>query len=156
MRVFLCTYNDFSLAVPIDFVSSITLYKNGNPDKAIVYNEENNNTYISLPIVLKKREVLVRHGIVLKNRNDDDDTSVIENKKILLTTEIECEINIPEDEIYPLPKTLKKIKYSVFFSGLTFNSYYQNVRSDSALSKESITLLLNPEQLVKRIKRKAA
>jgi hypothetical protein len=51
MRVFLCSFNSFSIAIPINSVSSIML-NNVNTDKAIAYNNDG-NVYVSLPLLLQ-------------------------------------------------------------------------------------------------------
>ena len=147
MRVFMCAFENFSLAIPIAFVSSITLYQE-SISKEVVYNEENHNTYISLPILFNHPQALIHHGIILKDREDEDteNNSVIENKNILLTTEIEREIEIPEKNIYPVPKTLNVMQFSFLFNGIVFHS-------NKNRAEEELILVFNPEKLIKNIDR---
>jgi hypothetical protein len=141
MRVFLCAFGNFSLAIPITYISSIMLYY-GNSDKKIEYNNENRNTYISLPVLFDYRVETPRHGIILKNGENDEDNGIIENKTILLTTEIECEMNIPEEKLYSIPKILDRIKFSRIFSGIIFG-----------LGSKDMLLFLNPELLIQNLQK---
>jgi hypothetical protein len=148
MRVFMSAFENFSLAIPIDSVSSITLYQE-SAAKAVEFKKKNGNTYISLPLLFDLPQALIRHGIILKDGKDEDmeNNSVIENKNILLTTEIEREIEIPEKIIYPVPKTLKVMRFSFLFNGIVFYSLIGR-------AEEELVLVFNPEKLVKNIKGK--
>ncbi|MDR1838646.1 MAG: hypothetical protein LBQ93_03555 [Treponema sp.] len=141
-------FENFSLAIPIDSVSSITLYQE-SAAKAVEFKKKNGNTYISLPLLFDLPQALIRHGIILKDGKDEDmeNNSVIENKNILLTTEIEREIEIPEKIIYPVPKTLKVMRFSFLFNGIVFYSLIGR-------AEEELVLVFNPEKLVKNIKGK--
>ncbi|MCL2210299.1 MAG: hypothetical protein FWB95_00060 [Treponema sp.] len=139
MRVFISSYNWFSLAIPIRFVSSIFI----NPDKSdykIFYNHENRNTYISLPLLLNCPQENIRHGIILKNGEANDNQ--MENRVILLGAEIENESDIPSDSFYPVPKTFNVMQFSFVFSGISFNKL-----------TGGIVLLLDPEHLVQNIQK---
>jgi hypothetical protein len=137
----MCSFGSFSLAIPINYISSIMLYY-GNSGKKIEYNNENRNTYISLPVLFGYRVETPRHGIILKNGENDEDNGTIENKTILLTTEIEREMNFPEEKIYSMPKILDKVKFSRIFSGIIF-------RPDS----QDMLLFLNPEFLIQNLQK---
>jgi len=151
MRVFLCVFGDFSLAIPIDSVSSITLY-HGDTGKIMEKSSENQNTYISLPLLFNYPAEKVKHGIILKNADDEYNT-IIENRNILLTTEIECETNIPDEKIYSVPVTLKSFQFSLMFSGIIFDSVIHRKNTAISNTAENIILLLNPEKLVQNIKK---
>jgi len=143
MRVFLSAYGNFYLAIPINYISSIMLYT-GNNDKKIEHNNENHNTYISLPILFNYHDIIPRHGVILRSGENDENDGIIENKIILLTTEIEHEINIPEEKIYSMPKILDKIKISGVFSGILFEPERQD---------KNMFLFLNPELLVQNLQK---
>jgi hypothetical protein len=143
MRVFLSAYGNFYLAIPINYISSIMLYS-GNNDKKIEHNDEDHNTYISLPILFNYSSEIPRHGIILRNNENDKNNGIIENKTILLTTEIEHEINIQEERIYSMPKILDKIKISRVFSGILFEPDRQD---------KNMFLFLNPEVLVQNLQK---
>jgi len=138
MRVFISSYSCFSLAIPISFVSSIFI----NPDSSnckIFYNQENRNTYVSLPLLFNCPQN-ARHGIVLKNGDAND--NAIENKTILLGAEVENEKDIPSDKFYPIPKIFGFLQFSFIFSGISFNE-----------SSGDPILLLSPELLVQNIQK---
>jgi hypothetical protein len=153
MRVFLCSYNGFLLAIPMDAVSFITQHQK-KAEKALEYKAQKHNTYISLPLLFKQPLLNIRHGIILKAGSNDEDNNIIENKTILLTTKVECEIEIPEKEIHSIPKTLEVMRFSLLFNGIIFNSHTGNEHAVSNFSQEDMILLFNPEKLIKNIKRK--
>jgi len=138
MRVFVSTYNCFSLAIPIKYVLSISINKQ-NSDYKIFYNHENRNTYISLPLLFNC-PLDIRHSIIIKNPDSDD--NAMENKTVLLGTEIENESDIPSDSFFPVPKTLNVMRFSLVFSGISFNK-----------STGDPILLLNPEYLIQNIQK---
>ena len=140
MRVFLCAFAGFSMAIPIRFVSSLFLYTDEMAQTMDLGNES--RTYISLPQLLNLPSVIIRHGIILKNDNDDD--NMPENETILLTAEVISEIELPDEEIYPLPKVLSSMRFSALFSGIQFASGPAGVAANPVL-------LLNPQRLVKSI-----
>ena len=125
MRVFLSDYSGFSLAIPMRLVSSIMIYSDVT-SRTIEKDQENSNTYISLPHLFDLQSEDIRHGIILKNldtENDySEDDSVMENKIILLTTEVKCETEIPGEEIFPMPKAFGKTRFSTLFSGVKFDT----------------------------------
>jgi hypothetical protein len=140
MRVFLCSFKNFSIAIPISFVSSIMLIKE-NQDNTT--NNNNENHYIYLPLLLEFPSAKIKHGIILKNKEDDeiDNINEINNSKeriILMTTEIECEAEIQDDKIFSVQKSLKNMQFSLLFSGIFFNRYGNTI------------LLLNPGFFLKR------
>ncbi|GHV68034.1 hypothetical protein AGMMS49928_06480 [Spirochaetia bacterium] len=140
MRVFLCAFTEFSLAIPIQSISSLLLYTKAAL-KAVTYNRANENTYYSLPHIFGFPKETIKHGIVLKNSEGDED-NLIENRNILLTTEVERETDIPEETIYPMPRVLKGMDFSQVFSGIQFASLSVNTFGP--------VLVLNPESLVRR------
>ena len=131
MRVFLCSFADFSVAIPMHSVSSVVLYTDKEAQK-VENNQEHRNTYISLPQLFNLQCEDIRHGIILKSGEDN-----IEEKIILLTTEVECETEIPNEEIFPIPKVLSNKRFAALFNGIRFGSQQQPM------------LILNPEQLLK-------
>ena len=148
MRVFLCPYDGFSLAVPIDTVLSVILNNKKN-EKTVEYNHENFNTYISLPLLFNCALSDVKHGIILKDGNDEQ----LEKKIILLTYEIESETELPENKIYPVPKALTVMKFSQFFKGIVFSHRHQREENVCNIYAEDLILLLNYEYIVQNIKR---
>jgi hypothetical protein len=154
MRVFLCACGGFLVAIPMDSVSSLMLYAE-EAAQMVEYNEQNRNTYISLPLLLDIPPEHIQHGIVLKNPDsEDDDSSIIENRTILLTTRIDCEIDISEGEIYPIPKVFNRMRLSMLFSGILFSSHLHPDREFSDTT-DTLVFVLNPGQLIKNIKEAA-
>jgi len=144
MKVFICSYSWFSLAIPMDSVSSIYLHSN-NLNQKISFNVENHNTHISLPLLLNCPDADVKHGIILKDGNNNDS---MENKVILFSTAVESEKDISADNIYPLPKIMGVMQFSLIFNGIYFNNRHGGAVDDKT---NDIVLLLNPLQLVKNI-----
>jgi len=142
MRVFMCSYGNFSLAIPISYVSSVMLIQK-NQDTAVEYDNENNNTYISLPLILNYPMINIKHGIILKKSENDDDENLTKNRSILLTAEIICETEIPEEKIFAPPKILKITRFSFFINGITFDR--------AKPLEQNITLFIDPFLLAKNV-----
>ena len=145
MRFFFCAFKGFYLAIPIRFVSSLMLYPFAAA-RAVEHREENGNTYFSLPHLFGMPEETIRHGIVLKDhdRGEDETGQAVENRNILLTTEVEREIDIPENEIYPPPVVLAGMGTARMFGGIWFAA--------SGDGADMLVLALDPEYLVTRNK----
>jgi len=148
MRVFICSYSWFSLAIPMDHVSSIFLHSN-NLNQKFDFITENCNTHISLPLLLNCPNENVKHGIILKDANNNNDSNdSMENKVILFSTAVESEKDIPTDKIYPPPKIMDVMQFSLIFNGIFFYNRHSGAVDDKT---NDIVLLLNPLQLVKNI-----
>ena len=150
MHIFLCSYGNFSLAIPMDYVSSIYLSAKKN-DRIIDYDSKNRNTYFSLPMFFKIDDERTCHGIVLKKdgKAGNFDSNENEDRIILISTEILSEKEIPAENFRPVPGALALYSNVSLFNGMFFISH--NVtEKDTA---EDLVLLLNPEQLVKTIKK---
>jgi len=130
MRVFLSVYSNFTLAIPMDAVASMVLYKQ-KTEKLIQYDPGNRSTYVSLPWLFNMPDQAVPHGIVLRVMNSKV------NKVVLLTAEVKRDIEIPDEEFYPIPKSLGALRFSAIFSGIKFSG--------------NPVLLLNIEQLLQVI-----
>ena len=134
MRVFLCSFRDFSVAIPMHSVSSLALH-----DENTTLEEGAN--YISFPRLFNLPIDNIRHRIILKNYNDDEN-EIAENRTVLFIPEVECETEISIEKLHPVPKALSGTRFSLFFEGIQFNS-----RPELALSKP--VLLLKSENLIK-------
>ena len=137
MRAFLCDFKDFTLAIPMNSVSSLALHEeSGELDEQ--------NSYVSLPELFKLPLEFIRHNIILKSPGVDE-ADAAENNTILFIPEIECETEVPDEEIFPVPKILSGTQFSFLFSGIQFGS---------RLSGNGPVLMLNTEQLAESFKRK--
>jgi hypothetical protein len=132
MRVFLSAFSGFTLAVPMDAVAAMMLYDQ-ETEKTIHYDQENRSTYVSLPRLFNLPNEAVCHGIILREWNSKV------NKVVLLTAEVKRDIEIPDDQFYPIPKALSALRFSEMFSGIQFSG--------------NPVLLLNIEQLAQSIQK---
>jgi hypothetical protein len=132
MRAFLSAFSDFTLAVPMDAVTSIMLYKQG-AEKTVQHDQENRNIYISLPHLFNLPGEAVCHAINLRA----EDTTA--HKIVLLTAEVKRDIDIPDEQFFPIPKALNALRFSKVFSGIQ-------------LAGDPV-LLLNVEQLVQSVQK---
>jgi len=170
MKVFICGFNDFSLAIPINYISSLFLHSKeaeqvsanaaaNAADNAVEYNAENKNSYVSLPRLLKLSSDYIKHGLVLKQLNSEtgepeenniDEDVIIENKIILLTTAVKREAEIPGEEIFPMPKMLGGVSPLSLFSGIKFDS------GETTEAEGHPLLFLNVKNLVNDIQKRRA
>jgi len=138
MQVFLCSFGDYSVAIPMDSISSLYLYTKDVQEidlsaGMVIHGE--NRTFFSLLRLFNLSHENIRHCIILKDPDN------IGGETVLLITRVECEINIPDDEIYPVPAALKNMQFSMFFAGIKFDL------------NGNLILLLNPEQIKQFIQR---
>jgi len=147
MRVFLCAFGDFALAIPMSCVSALTnLSANTAQREAVAHDGENGNTYISLPKLFGLPPENIRHGVVM-NRPDGETGGGDKNKTVLLSPEIVREIDIPDEQIFPLPKVLDGTHFSELFSGV------QLAEKPVLLNP---VLVLDPERLARYVKKEIA
>ena len=145
MRVFLCSFGYFSVAIPMNSVSSLALHDDktlkasvSDEGEAGVNYRENRNTYVPLPQLFNLPPGNIRHNITLKEPNTEDSSK---GRTVLLIPEVECETEIPDDKIFPLPKALGGTRFSELFSGIQFDSR-------PAASSGSLILMLSGKQLI--------
>jgi hypothetical protein len=132
MRVFLSAFSGFTLAVPMNAVGAMMLYDQ-ETEKTMFYDQKNRCTYVSLPRLFNLPNEAVHHGIIVREWNSSA------NKVVLLTAEVKRDIEIPDEQFYPMPKALSALRFSEMFSGIH-------------LSGNPI-LLLNIEQLAQSIQK---
>ena len=119
MRVFLCDYGEFFIAIPMSFVSSLALLaedaasSGAASSNTAAGDSDDLSASISLPLLFGLPSVTARHGITL---NDGAGKSKI----VLLSAGVEREAEIPDEEIYPVPKALSGTRFSALFSGIKF------------------------------------
>jgi hypothetical protein len=148
MKVFICSYSRFSLAIPMDFVSSIFLHSDNSNNK-ISYTAENGDIYISLPMFLECPDVNIKHGIILRNDNDPQ-----EKKVILLSAEVEREKEIPQEYFFQAPKIMSLLKFSQIFSSMFFHTRRHDESDNKAINE--LALLLNPQRLIQNIQKEVS
>ncbi|WP_461255048.1 hypothetical protein [Treponema sp. R80B11-R83G3] len=151
MRVFICSYSWFSLAIPMDSVSSIFLHQDNLIHK-IDFNNENCNIHISLPLLFNCPDANVKHGIILKDGSNNHDST--DNRVILFSTAVESERDLAAEKIYPLPKIMGVMQFALIFSGIFFNDCQSGAPKESGAVEDKtkeLVLLLNPHKLVKNI-----
>jgi len=93
-----------------------------------IYETENQDVFISLPLLFQLKDTSAPHGLVLKPRQP----ALQPVKTILLTPKINTEMEIPEKDILPLPDTLAGMLG--FFRGVYF-------------AGQKMILILDPEKL---------
>jgi hypothetical protein len=90
---------------------------------------ENQEVFISLPVLFRQKDNTAPHGIVLKS-NPGVSSAV---KTVLLTPRIDVELEIPEENIHNLPEAMGGL--FKFFRG-------------AYCTDQNIILILNPEKLM--------
>jgi hypothetical protein len=118
MRFFLSTFEDFCLAVPIDQIASLVVFSQ-TVEEEVFRNEENGDTYFSLPHFFGSPGEEVRHGLVLKEPGQDRDLEE-HDRKILLVTSVERDEVIPGALIHPLPRVLFAMDGVSVITGIYF------------------------------------
>ena len=137
MRVFLCDYGAFFVAIPLHSVASIALYLDEEAQLDLfTYIEELRSTFVSLPHLFNLPENRIQHYIFLKN----DET---ENTTVLLSTKVVCETEISDEETYPVPTTLSGTRFYMLFSGML-------------CTRGNPVLLLDTEELLKYVHKEMA
>jgi len=151
MRVFLCNFGDFYIAIPMGSVLALALQTEkeakallASESNAVNYNPDDRNTYVSLPRLFNMPVEKIQHSIILKSFDNDDDA--IKNKTILYIPEVECETEIPDEEIFPIQTTFSDTLFSSLFSGIQFDS-----RPTDGGDVGNPVLLLNPEKLIQSV-----
>ena len=99
MKYFLCALNTIYLGIPSECTERVISVAGGEPSVCTI---EGNNVYISLPLLLKCADQAAPHGIVLKSKNE-------ERTITLLAPPLDIDIEIPEEDIYSIPKAFSEI-----------------------------------------------
>ena len=90
---------------------------------------ENQEVFISLPVILRQKDITAPHGIVLKSGAECAKTT-------LLTPKIDAELEIPEEDIHTLPKAMDGV--------------YRHFRG-AYCTDQKVILILNPQKLLEAI-----
>jgi len=97
LKYFVCASDKISVAIPAEqteHIISVTRIQQA------VCETENQEVFISLPVLLRLEDSAAPHGIILKS----SDSSAV--KTVLLTPRIDIETEIPEEKIHSLPEAM--------------------------------------------------
>jgi len=83
-----------------------------------LFETEDHNVSISLPVLFKQKDPAAPHGVVLK-KTEEQISSADTVKTILLTPRIDIDLEIPEENIHRLPRAFAGL--FAYFSGGYFN-----------------------------------
>jgi hypothetical protein len=91
---------------------------------------ENQEVFLSLPVLMRQKETAVPHGVVLKPLASQPPDAP---KTTLLTPKIDAETEIPEEAIRSLPRAMDGV--------------YRNFKGAYCTDK-NVTLILDPKKLL--------
>lgn len=130
MKYFICNLEGTSLGIPAEQTGRVI---SAPRLQAAVYETENHEAFISLPVLFRLKDITAPHGIILKTSEREKE----QIKTVLLTPRIDIELEIPEENIHALPEALQgPFQY---FRGVYF-------------ADKNVILILDPEKLKGRIK----
>ena len=126
MKYFLCAFNTIYLGILSERTERVISVSR---KQSCVYETEGNDAFISLPHLFERADLPAPHGIILKAKNE-------EKKTILLAPPLDIDLEIPEEDIFSVPKVLGgKLLY---FRGACFIKKNQ---------EECLILILDMEKL---------
>ena len=126
MKYFICALDKINLGIPAEQTERIIQVTRV---QGAVYETENQEVFVSLPVLLRQKDSSAPHGVVLKS-NTGESSAV---KTVLLTPRIDVELEIPEENIHSLPEALGGLfKY--------FRGAY--------CTDQNVILILNPQKLI--------
>ena len=114
MKYFICNPETNSpltgislLAIPSEKIEKI--YASQREMKEIT-EEEDGEVFFSIPLLLKLKNNLPSHALKIKK-------NILKENLVLLCPKVDLEIDIPDENIHPLPYTMSKMN---FFSNACF------------------------------------
>jgi len=125
LKYFVCAIDKINIGIPAEQterIISVTRVQNA------VYENENQEVFISLTALLQQKDSAAPHGVILKSNAGESAAKIV-----LLTTRIDVELEIPEEDIHSLPKAM----------GGLFRYFRGAYCGD-----QSVILILNPEKLM--------
>ena len=128
MKYFICALDNNptgSLGIPAESIERIVPAER---EQSTVCDTENEENFISLPMLLKLKNNAAPHGLVLKTNGI--------KKVMLLCPKIDIELEIPEEDIHSLPEALSESLG--FFKG----AYFTN---------QKVILIIDPGKLMESI-----
>jgi len=126
VKYFICALDTLTLGIPAQQTERIIPVTRAQTN---VTESENEEAFISVPVLFKQKEIPAPHGLVLKAGPV---------KTVLLTPRIDIDLEIPEESIRPLPQVFNgafPFLKGVFFTG----------------PGENMILVLNPEKLAESL-----
>jgi chemotaxis signal transduction protein len=140
MRFFICAVDEIILALPVDFVARIiSVSRSGN----VLAESDGGDVYLSLPLVFKKGEIPVHHGIVLKH---GELLTAFKQKPpagvILSTPRIETDMDIPDGDIRSLPTFMGQSDMLPYLSGAVFTGTTMILIVDIELLLKKISAMI--------------
>ena len=128
LKYFICALGKINIGIPsekTERIIPVTRIQNS------VRETENQEVFISLPVLLRQKETAAPHGIVLKPlASQPPDASA---RTTLLTPKIDAELEIPEENIRSLPRVM--------------GGSYRYFRGAYCTDK-NVILILNPHKLL--------
>ena len=128
MRYFICALDKINLGIPTEQTERIIQVTRVQTAE---YETENQETFISLPVLFKQKDSSAPHGLVLKL------SSSAAVKTVLLTPKIDIDMEIPEESIHQLPDA---------FAGV-----FRYVRG-ACFNNKNLILIISPEKLMEGIR----
>jgi hypothetical protein len=128
LKYFICALDTINLGIPAEQTERIIPVTRVQDT---VCETENQEIFISLPVLLRQKDSAAPHGVVLKS-NAGEPSAV---KTVILTPRIDVEMEIPEEDIYSLPEALDGV--FKFFRG-------------AYCTGQNVILILNTEGVLRR------
>ena len=125
MNYFICALGAVHLGIPAERTERIIAVSRV---QTVVYETENQESFISLPLLFRLDSVSVPHGVLLKGGD---------GRTILLTPKIDIALEIPEDKIHSLPEALSGL--GMYVRGAYFGS-------------QGVILVLDPDKIAGSVK----
>ena len=98
-----------------------------NRNQITVYTKENEDTFISLPLLFKEKDPAAPHGIVLKSEKPGN--------TVLMVPKVDIDLEIAQENIQCLPEVFSGLFR--YFAGVYFNG-------------DASILILNTEKLMEK------
>ena len=112
MKYFLCVFDTVYLGIPSEFVERVISVSanglSGSGMQSSVCEIHGNDVYISLPLLFGRADLPSPHGLVLKSGESSSPVNG-ERKTILLTPPLDIDLEIPEEDVYSVPRAFSEL-----------------------------------------------
>jgi hypothetical protein len=122
LKYFICAMGKTNIGIPSSQTQQIISIANAN-------GAENQSVFISLPELFQQKDTAAPHGLILKSSAGEP----YKTRTVLLTPKIDAELEIPEEDIHSLPKTMAGVYR--YFTG-------------AYCADQKIILIFNPEKII--------